>query len=451
MKKNTPTFDPTSLPELGALINNHASLMGAAKLATALSRDPAAMVATATALLDGPARSNTSLAAFGLDPNALGRAVCEGVRAQNIETSQVASLVRALIFSNIAVDEQQVIEQHLNLLREERKRDFEHPLLADFTSDDEPVADMLKRPGAPVWLGSPLADFSDALAWAAMEGRPDLAEAAIANPAGLLHGSAKHKINPGDSMSLSKAEPSLLVEYARRVKGIDSAEQALYLAQRWLGYPDIQGAPGARLRFALLGFIQKEMKNYPDARGEVIAGLAQAAHASEDQAFAHGIVRMADEISLGDDPARGIFIFHPSGSGGIDLPKLSPPRFDPSVILPTFTWADYILAYGGALGPGDESEKSRSRQNSREAVEGSGSTYSAALDFLAESMRALGLDQPILARGTPQALRDLAQLEHDVPSREPKNHDAILALIESVHMRLSMPTALVTNGFKPRL
>ena len=76
MKKKTEAFDSSTLPHLSALVGDRSSLMAAAKLATALSKNPVALVATAIALLEGPAQSNRSLGAIGLDADALGRAAC---------------------------------------------------------------------------------------------------------------------------------------------------------------------------------------------------------------------------------------------------------------------------------------------------------------------------------------------------------------------------------------
>ena len=457
MKTKTAAFDSSALPQLSALVGDRSALMAAAKLATALSQNPVALVATAIALLDGPAQSNRSLGAIGLDADALGRAACLAHRSGNAEDEQIANLVRVLMLSRIAPAEQQIIAQHLSLLSDEQVRGGQLEPLVDFTEEHQPGVDMLKSPAAWVWLASPVTDFADRQAWQSMEGRPDLAAVAIANPGGFLSHSAKRQANPCEYMDLSQAEPDLLAEYLGRVSKIDSSEQALYVAARFLDANELQGPAGARHRAALIPFFQNEMAQTSDVRGEIFTGLAKAAHAADDRAFAHAIARMSDNAKFGYGPGEPLFIFHPSGVGGIDFPdpRLAPiydARIKNGFALPIFTWADYILAFGGSLGPGGSSERSCGVHLRAPASSASDSTLSFALDYLADSMQILGLDKPILARGSPSVFRDLAAIALRFPKESTKDPASLAAMSEAVSLRLSLPAQpLLPNVKAPRL
>lgn len=392
---------------------------GAPTLAETLERFPRTLLATSEALL-GEDSSATRFSQLGLDAQTLGRA-CAACLGPRLDLNQVTAFrfLKALAHSDMEIDEHWAVAAPILELWE--KTHAEHgnapAYIALFELHETAAA--LGSPAAEVWLRMPFLDFDAVSAWRALMDRPDLARAAIQNPKGFLSGQGATE-DPFGLCDLSRLDPALLAEALERRQAATSIEDAVQLAVLWLSSADLASLLGKGHRKAVMHWLGPKISTTEDWAGELSGTLVRVAFKIGDADFVADLARIADSIVLLPDHIQhevGL-IHHPGsfGGGGISFPLLSDGQPRPDV--PKFTLADYALGMAGRLGPGGESEASHfeRRLTSNSSVSASASdlrsisSWSAALDFLAQSLREQNLDQAPLTRGTPSLLADLAEI-----------------------------------------
>lgn len=370
------------------------------------AKPKAFFVAVAALLEDGNA---VSLAQIGLEPERLACAVDASNDSDVDEENALDQLTRAMARSDLPAEE---VRPYAEALARRQNRLPWGGRVADF-SEGSMTNRALGGPAAEVWLACSASTFNVEDAWEALALSEAAQAAAIAHPEILFAQAISINELPSFQLRFGSQSSQVLsadllqsfVEQLANTGAQEAKEDALQFATDGLQALAKRGAwdqARALARHAINALVQDP---FLDTAGSAAGDLACFA-ANEQGILLAELARAASRLRLraenvsaswrGESPH--CFIYAPNGNGGLRLPGYGCSDSDRSISL-----ADYALAFG----EGPPLQKSSH-------IEADANCFSHELAALAAELRRQGLAEAIEARGTPKAIRCLAEKQNAI-------------------------------------